>query len=98
MILATARMFLRQVYLIIENFTFVQELLLFSETHLLVDAIGPHVRVVEAALWVHVLGHDGHPVSQALGPAPRTSHASPGSAPGLGVAPTSECRLLQCTM
>ena len=98
MILATARMFLRQVYLIIENFTFVQELLLFSETHLLVDAIGPHVGVVEAALWVHVLGHDGHPVSQALGPAPRTSHASPGPAPGLGVAPTSECRLLQCTM
>ncbi len=84
-------------YLIIEiaNFTFLQELLLFSETHLLVDAVGPHVGVVQAALGVHVLGHDGHPVSQALGPAPRTSHASPCPAPGLGVAPTSECGLLQ---
>ena len=71
---------------------------MLGETHLLVDAVGPHVGVVEAALGVHVLGHDGHPVGQALGAAPRPGHASPGPAPGLGVAPTSECRLLQSEM
>ena len=77
------------------NLTFLQELLLLGETHLLVDAIGPHVGVVgQAALGVHVLGHDGHPVCQALGPAPRPSHASPGPAPSLGI-PAGERGLLQ---
>ena len=83
-------------YLIIEmaNLTFLQELLLLGETHLLVDTVGPHVRVVEGALGVHVLGHDGHPVGQTLGPAPSPSHASPGPAPGLGI-PASKRGLLQ---
>ena len=85
-------------YLIIEiaNFTFLQELLLFSETHLLVDAVGPHVGVVEAGLGVHVLRHHGHPVGETLGPSSRPAPADCPAPAGhrLGVATPGQAGLL----
>ena len=56
--------------------TFLEQLLL-RQRHLLVDAVVPHVGRVQRAraLLVHVLGHHGHPVGEALGPAAASGSA-----------------------
>ena len=46
--------------------SFLQQLLLLGERHLLVDAVVPHVGRVQRGLVVHVLCHHGHPVGQTL--------------------------------
>jgi hypothetical protein len=67
--------------------TFLKELLLLRQTHLLVNPVVPHVGGVERRrLVVHVLRHHGHPVGEPLCAAGRSpaAHAAAVAAPAAG--------------